>query len=200
MSRSKTCRAQRKLLNAGIERKLARDGEPAAKSTTIRNIRSKQVPEKAAEAVNTLKIPVPESGDLEREMAQAVLRPSLQAAATIRCWKPISRDLDLTKLMVELQGQARLASNGNLARSEAMLVTQAQTLDAIFNDLARRAKRVEYLSQFEAYLRLGLKAQSQCRATIETLAVIKNTTPATFIRQANVAHGPQQVNNVSQPD
>jgi hypothetical protein len=44
-------------------------------------------------------------------------------------------------------------------------------------------------------LRLGLKAQSQCRATLETLATIKNPQPVAFVRQANIAHGPQQVNN-----
>ena len=47
----------------------------------------------------------------------------------------------------------------------------------------------------ERLLRLGLKAQSQSRATLETLATIKNP-PTVFARQANVAHGPQQVNNL----
>ena len=42
-------------------------------------------------------------------------------------------------------------------------------------------------------MRLSLKAQGQCRATLETLAVIKN--PPVFAHQANIAHGPQQVNN-----
>ena len=41
----------------------------------------------------------------------------------------------------------------------------------------------------------GLRAQSQCRATIETLAVIKNPQAVAFVRQANIAAGPQQVNN-----
>jgi hypothetical protein len=39
-----------------------------------------------------------------------------------------------------------------------------------------------------------LKAQSQCRATPETLATIKNP-PVLFAKQANIATGPQQVNN-----
>ena len=43
-------------------------------------------------------------------------------------------------------------------------------------------------------MRLALRAQGQCRATAETLAAIKNG-PAVFARQANIAHGPQQVNN-----
>jgi hypothetical protein len=132
-------------------------------------------------------------------LAQTALRPSLQAAATIRQWKPLVGDVALVALMDELAGQARLASAGNLQRAEAMLVTQAHTLDVIFNNLARRTASAEYLPQFEAYMRLGLKAQSQCRATLETLAAIKNPPPVTFVRQANVAHGPQQVNNAARP-
>jgi hypothetical protein len=80
-----------------------------------------------------------------------------------------------------------------------MLIIQAHTLDAIFNTLARRANAAEYLPQFEAYLRLGLKAQGQCRATLETLAEIKYPKPVAFVQQANVANGPQQVNNAPQP-
>ena len=45
-------------------------------------------------------------------------------------------------------------------------------------------------------MRLALKAQGQCRATLETLATIKNP-PVVFARQANIAQGPQQVNNTA---
>jgi hypothetical protein len=44
-------------------------------------------------------------------------------------------------------------------------------------------------------MRLALRAQSQCRATIETLAEMKNPKPVAFVQQANIANGPQQVNN-----
>ncbi len=47
----------------------------------------------------------------------------------------------------------------------------------------------------ETLLRLALKAQSQCRTTLLTLAEIKNPRPIAFVNQANFAHGPQQVNN-----
>ena len=45
----------------------------------------------------------------------------------------------------------------------------------------------------EVLMRLALKAQSQARATAETLALMKNPMP--YIKQANIANGPQQVNN-----
>jgi DNA-binding transcriptional MerR regulator len=83
-----------------------------------------------------------------------------------------------------------------LGRPEAMLAAQAHSLDAIFTSLARRAhlNMGEYVNAADRYMRLALKAQSQCRATIETLAAIKNP-PMVIARQANIAHGPQQVNN-----
>ena len=78
-----------------------------------------------------------------------------------------------------------------------MLLAQAHSLDAIFNDLARRAALNvhEYLNAAERYLRSGLKAQSQCRATIEALGNLKNPRPIAYVGQMNNANGPQQVNN-----
>jgi hypothetical protein len=52
----------------------------------------------------------------------------------------------------------------------------------------------EYMQAAETYMRLALKAQAQCRATLETLGSIKNP-PVIYARQANIANGPQQVNN-----
>jgi hypothetical protein len=52
----------------------------------------------------------------------------------------------------------------------------------------------EYIEASEKYMRLALKAQAQCRATIETIATLKNP-PVVFARQANISAGPQQVNN-----
>ena len=53
----------------------------------------------------------------------------------------------------------------------------------------------EYPKAAETYLRLALKAQSQCRTTLESLAEIRNPRPVAFVKQANIAHGHQQVNN-----
>jgi hypothetical protein len=81
-----------------------------------------------------------------------------------------------------------------LSSCEAMLYSQALALQAIFVNAAIRVTEQEWFSNSEAYMRMALKAQSQCRATLETLAQIKN--PAVvFARQANIAQGPQQVNN-----
>lgn len=52
------------------------------------------------------------------------------------------------------------------------------------------------LAHYEVFLKLALRAQSQCRATLEILALIKHPQPVAIVKQANIAAGPQQVNNV----
>ena len=74
-------------------------------------------------------------------------------------------------------------------------MNQATALQSLFSRLADRAMRCDTYPAFEANMRMALRAQSQCRATLETLAAIKNPSSVAFVRQANIAHGPQQVNN-----
>lgn len=83
---------------------------------------------------------------------------------------------------------------------EAMLMGQAHSLQAIFRNLSSQAEANigHYPKAVDSYLRLALKAQSQCRATLETLSAIKNP-PVLFAKQANFANGPQQVNNGTAP-
>ena len=42
---------------------------------------------------------------------------------------------------------------------------------------------------------LSMKAQSLSRATISALVDLKYPRQATFVKQANIANGPQQINN-----
>ena len=130
-------------------------------------------------------------------IARTVLRPTVQAAVTLKEYGKSYGDLDLGGLIDSLTEQTRASSDGDLKRAEAMLTTQAHTLDAIFNNLARRAINAEYMDNLDRYLKLALRAQSQCRATWEALATIKNPPVMGYVRQANIAHGPQQVNNAS---
>ena len=130
-------------------------------------------------------------------VARTVLQPTVRAAATIKDYAKSDVDLDLSGLINSLTEQTRACSEGDLKRPEAMLTAQAHTLDAIFNTLARRAINTKYVDKLEHYLKLALRAQSQCRATWEALATIKNPPVMSYVRQANVAHGPQQVNNAS---
>ncbi len=130
-----------------------------------------------------------------KTIAEIALRPTVQAAVTIQEYGNSFGKLDLTNLVELLVEQTQFSIDGDLRRAEAMLTTQAHTLDAIFNNLAKRAITAEYLNKLETYLKLGLRAQSQCRSTWEALSAIKNPPVAGYVRQANIAHGPQQVNN-----
>lgn len=130
--------------------------------------------------------------------ARMALSPSLNAVAVIEKYgKPLG-ELDLATLHESLNDSVAKIWGGDLKQCEAMLLAQAHALQAIFMNLARRAAGENYLAQYETHLRIALKAQSQCRATLETLASIKNP-PVAIVRQANIANGPQQVNNGTTP-
>ena len=106
-------------------------------------------------------------------------------------------ELDLTAMHARMMGTAKDATAGDLEMLERMLCGQAQVLNTMFCELARRAaaNMGQHLDATETYLRLALKAQAQSRATVETLAEIKNPRSVAFVKQANIAAGPQQVNN-----
>ena len=144
----------------------------------------------------TLKLQKDESE--AQALARVALSPTLQSALTLREYSKSFENLALMNLIEELRHQVDETIDGNLERAEAMLTTQAHTLDAKFGNLARRAINADYVPQFDTFLKLGLRAQSQCRATWETLAVIKNPVGRAYVGQANFAQN-QQINNQAEP-
>jgi hypothetical protein len=128
-------------------------------------------------------------------LTRASLSPSVSNAFTVQRYSNACGKQELAALVDELEAQAKAVNDGSLKRTEEMLIVQAHTLDAVFNKLAQLAISAEYIPNVDRYLRLALKAQSQCRATLETLAMVKNPTPTTFVKQANIANGHQQINN-----
>lgn len=137
----------------------------------------------------------------EEVIARAAASPSMNAAMTVHgyAWPGIKGKLNLNVLLDNLEKQAQAVHDGDMKRAEAMLFGQAQSLEAIFTDLARRAATSQYLDGAERYLRLALKAQSQCARTLEALSTLKNPPAVAFVRQANIAGGHQQVNNGAIP-
>ena len=91
----------------------------------------------------------------------------------------------------KLTGKLR---QNDLTAVEDMLFAQAIALQTLFVRLSEGALAAETIPNYDMKFRYALRAQSQCRATLETLATIKNP-PVLFARQANVSNGPQQVNN-----
>lgn len=131
-------------------------------------------------------------------LANLASKPAFRASQAISSWsEPRSGELDTVAVHAGLHAVVQRVVNSDMAPADEMLVGQAMTLDVLFHELLRRAgaNMGEHPEAFERYMRLALKAQSQARSTWESLSRIKNPPQATFIRQANVANGPQQVNN-----
>ena len=132
-------------------------------------------------------------------IAEFALRPSVNAAVVVSEYGKAMGPLDMTALIDTLADGIRTVNDGDMSRVEAMLFAQAQALQSMFMAFSRRALTQEYQRNLESFFRLSLKAQSQCRATLETLAAIKNP-PVVFARQANINNGgQQQVNNGATP-
>lgn len=137
-----------------------------------------------------------------KTLARLALNPSVNAAAVVASYgKPLGIEPGdaIDALMDRLAEDVNDVWTGDMKRAEAMLFGQAHALQAIFMNLARRATTQDHMKNWEAYLRMALKAQNQCRMTLETLATIKNP-PVVIARQANINHGgQQQVNNGPAP-
>ena len=110
-------------------------------------------------------------------------------------------ELSLSDCAMVLKVTAQSLNSGDLTAAVTMLAAQAVALNAMFGELARvgQANMFKAPDYADRYLRLAFKAQGQSRATLETLAAIKNP-PVLFARQANINNGgQQQVNNGPAP-
>lgn len=129
-----------------------------------------------------------------------LLKPSFLAAKVIDSdKKQLSKDyIDLQYTQAMLERSIGEVKNGNLADVEAMLYSQAYALNAMFATLMTRANRQEYMPPTQALMSLAFKAQNQSRATLQALVDLKQPRQPTFVKQANIAQGHQQVNNLAE--
>ncbi len=128
--------------------------------------------------------------------SELMASPEMAALRVVRAVegdKGFGADLDLPSLIDRLRTQASAVNSGEMQQVEAMLMNQATALQSLFAKLIERGMSAELMNHFDTYLRLGLRAQSQCCRTLEALAEIKNP-PVVFAKTANIAHQ-QQVNN-----
>lgn len=138
---------------------------------------------------------VTESKDTRSQTLAKLVAGGVLSAVTLKQFSGAGEDLEVSDLVGEMKKAGDEAVAGDLGRVERMLANQMLTLDHLFNNLAQRSGRQDTFKGIEVLMRLALKAQAQARATAETLSVIKNPMP--YIKQANIAHGHQQVNNGS---
>ena len=162
---------------------------PSPTPPTNRPKRVRQAPAQAPQAEEPL----------ETMRARLATSPCLQAAATINRYEQTVGGHELPALVEALKDRMAQIHDDNLQLLESTLFAQATTLDVMFNRLATLAHaNLSNLDHFERLLRLGLKAQAQSRATLETLGKLKLPQPVALIQQANIAGGHQQINNAPQ--
>jgi hypothetical protein len=147
--------------------------------------------------LNTINVTLKPGQTKEHQLAELGLSPCFANAHTATLFiQGTAGQVGIGEAVAVMQAKVVKTGEGNLSELEATLTAQAVTLNAVFNEMARRAafNMGQHIDATEKYMRLALKAQGQCRATVETLAEIKFPRSATFIKQANIAQQ-QQVNN-----
>ena len=152
-------------------------------------------------ATKKISIAVNHSKDkTDQEVVSEMLhKPEVLNALVLNAYsKGIQGDnFDLTESIKILQKTNKQIQSNDLSSAEQMLASQAASLEQMFTNLAIRASMQTDLAWFKTLTILALKAQNQSRCTLQALASIKNPSTTTFIKQANLANGHQQVNNHS---
>ena len=143
--------------------------------------------------------------DVDVVSAKVLTGPIVPSANAIKWFGrgTLGDDISINSYAAALTDAAQEVNSNDFKQVEAMLMGQAMALNVIFGDLTCRSGnylngRSECLPVIETYFKMALKAQNQCRMTLETLSNIKNP-PVVYAKQANIANGPQQVNNSAAP-
>lgn len=132
-----------------------------------------------------------------KNYAELLISPALAALRVLRAADNktvMGENIDLPSLVEILKEQADAIHRNDMKNVEAMLINQSVALQNLFARLSEKALFADYVTTFETMMKLALRAQNQCRATLQTLAEIKNP-PVVLAKQANVSAGPQQINN-----
>jgi len=128
-------------------------------------------------------------------LARTVTSPECLSASVLTICQNIEHT-QVNEMIDQLKAQSAAIHNDDLSRAESMLIAQAHTLDGLFAKLASHALTSNELGKLERYMKLALKAQSQSRATLQTLGDIKAPKQIAFVKQANIGNQ-VQVNNTT---
>lgn len=104
--------------------------------------------------------------------------------------KPNATDAGLA-----IEDIANRVQEGDLSDLELILVGQAVALSTMGMDMIARARKTGTTDAINTLAAAGMRAIAHSRAAIDSLVNLKHPRSATFIKQANVAHGAQQINN-----
>lgn len=148
---------------------------------------------------NTLSIKQTTAETGAQAMARNLLEPNIRHALTASTYanKVLGTTFEapgIADYVGHVDVATKKAEAGDLSIASRILVAQAMTLDSMFTEFARRAghNMGEFIDASERYGRLALKAQSNCRATIETLAKMHQPREQT-VRHVHVNEGGQAI-------
>lgn len=141
------------------------------------------------------KKPIPSEAEKKAFLA---CQPGLRAAATASSFSKnlFGQKLSASDFLPHIQQRVGWVADEKLRfeQIQEMLISQAYTLDAIFNETAVTSTNYRNLSTSALALSVALKAQNQCRATLATL-ITATRPPVLVANQTNIVNGQQQVNN-----
>ena len=136
-----------------------------------------------------------EAGKMARSMIEPHLRHGIVAAYLAK--KSVGElpgTPDLTHFILAIKDKAFQSREGKLGMASDLLTAQALSLDAMMTELMRRSAMNlgDYPLAAERYARLAFKAQSNSRATLETLTKLHQPREQT-VRHVHVNQGAQAV-------
>ena len=99
----------------------------------------------------------------------------------------------MPQIRTDLDKQIQDLKSNDLGQIEALLYSQAVTLNEIFNTNIRLLSFSNKANDMQVYSQIAFKAQNQCRNTLAALAEIKLPNRTIFVRQQNNAFN-QQIN------
>jgi hypothetical protein len=160
--------------------------------------KSKPAAKAKPEGGNVLEVDAKDGEERELLMARIALEPGTRHAAVSSNFAAgIFSDNHQTPIKsgVTVMGDAMAqARAGDKALASNLLAAQAMALDSMFTELARRsaANLGHYIDAADRYMRLALKAQSNCRATLEALAKLHQPREQT-VKHVHVNEGGQAI-------
>ena len=170
------------------------------KNSTKSKLTPAPSPKQKIEA-DSLSITVQPDEDMALVQTKVLIGPVITNAFALQKFgKGSIGERPIDSIVVAMAESNKRVNANDLRDVEATLMSQATLLNAMFGELTRRAaNRINgetfQLELLESYFKMAMKAQNQCRMTLETLGNIKNP-PAVFAKQANINNGgQQQVNN-----
>jgi hypothetical protein len=146
-----------------------------------------------------ISIPKKEGVSIEQGATEYMLDVKTMGAMVIDGYSNgVCTQMDMEYAREVIGESTEAIKRGDLSNLEEMLYAQAIALNLMFVSLSRRASIQTNVDIRSSITNLALKSQNQSRNTLQTLINLKQPASTHFIKQANISHGHQQINNEEQ--